>query len=389
MQKFLSLLLFSLSILSFAQGIKFEESNFAALQTKAKKEKKLIFLDAYTTWCAPCKMMAKNIFTLPTVGDYYNSHFVNAKIDMEKGEGITLAKKFKVTAYPTYLFINGDGDVLHRTLGYVEEKDFIQFAKDAEDPSRQLGALKNKFENGEKDISFLKNLIGLTIYSEPTFAEKVVVRYFQTKQGQPLDKDDINILLSSVNKSDGEAYKVFQIRKEDIIKLFPAEQYDAFDKNVQINSVTEKSINKETKQFNEQYFLTEAAKIVGKEKAENLLLKQKARRALRDKDITSYEKLSLEIYKNYTAVNANELNSVAWNFFEQSNDKVALQQAILWAQQAVKQHENYAFTDTLANLYNKVGDKVNAKIWATKSVELAKKEGEDYEDTQKLLDSLK
>ncbi len=34
----------------------------------------------------------KNIFPLKTVGDYYNSHFINAKIDMEKGEGIELAK---------------------------------------------------------------------------------------------------------------------------------------------------------------------------------------------------------------------------------------------------------------------------------------------------------
>jgi len=197
------------------------------------------------------------------------------------------------------------------------------------------------------------------------------------------------MLLSSVHKADGEAYNIFKNRKEDIIKLFPAEQYEAFDKNIQINSVTEKSINKETKKLDEQYFLTEATKIVGKEKAETLLLKQKARRALRDKDIPTYEKLTLEIYKNYTTVNPNELNSAAWNFFEQSNDKAALQQAILWAQEAVKQHENYAYTDTLANLYNKVGDKDNAKIWATKSIELAKKDGEDYEDTQKLLNSLK
>jgi thioredoxin-related protein len=46
--------------------------------------------------------MVKNIFPLKTVGDYYNSHFINAKIDMEKGEGIELAKKYNVKAFPTY-----------------------------------------------------------------------------------------------------------------------------------------------------------------------------------------------------------------------------------------------------------------------------------------------
>ncbi|WP_391527360.1 thioredoxin fold domain-containing protein [Elizabethkingia anophelis] len=67
------------------------------------------------------------MFTLQSVGDYYNSHFVNAKMDMEKGEGVELAKKYNVKAYPTYLFINGDGEIVHRVLGYVEEKPFIQF----------------------------------------------------------------------------------------------------------------------------------------------------------------------------------------------------------------------------------------------------------------------
>jgi uncharacterized protein YyaL (SSP411 family) len=62
------------------------------LSFKAKKENKLIFVDAYASWCGPCKLMVKNIFPLKTVGDYYNSHFINAKIDMEKGEGIELAK---------------------------------------------------------------------------------------------------------------------------------------------------------------------------------------------------------------------------------------------------------------------------------------------------------
>ncbi|WP_238555043.1 thioredoxin family protein [Chryseobacterium sp. P1-3] len=137
--------------LALAQGIKFEDSNFATILAKAKKENKLVFVDAYASWCGPCKLMVKNIFPLQSVGDYYNSHFINAKIDMEKGEGIALAKKYNVKAFPTYLFINGDGEAVHRTLGYVEEKDFIQFAKDAEDPNKRLTALKQKFENGEKD----------------------------------------------------------------------------------------------------------------------------------------------------------------------------------------------------------------------------------------------
>ena len=89
--------------------------------------------------------MAKNIFTLKTVGDHYNANFVNAKIDMEKGEGIDIAKKYDVKVFPTYLFIDGNGELVHRTVGYVPEKEFIQFAKDASDPSKRVAALKERY----------------------------------------------------------------------------------------------------------------------------------------------------------------------------------------------------------------------------------------------------
>jgi hypothetical protein len=82
----------------------------------------------------------------------------------------------------------------------VEEKDFIQFAKDAEDPSRRLTSLKQQFEKGEKDPEFLKNLAGLTIYNDPEFAGKVLNRYFQQKTA--LDQEDVQMLLSGVQSTE-------------------------------------------------------------------------------------------------------------------------------------------------------------------------------------------
>jgi len=372
--------------LALAQGIKFEDSNFSAILAKAKKENKLVFVDAYASWCGPCKLMVKNIFPLQTVGDFYNSHFINAKIDMEKGEGIGLAKKYNVKAFPTYLFINGDGEEVHRTLGYVEEKDFIQFAKDAEDPSKRLTALKQKFENGEKDPEFLKNLAGLTIYNDSEFAGKVLDRYFQQKT--VLDQEDIQMLLSGIQSTESPLYKTFQSRKSDIIKILPEDRYAKVDKNIQLNTVLKKSYNADTKSWNDSYFLTESQKFMTKEEAEKTLKRAKANRALKNKDIPTYEKLTLELYKDYSAASSEELNSLAWNFFENVSNKASLEKAVSWAQESVKKDENYANTDTLANLYNKIGDKKNAKIWAEKSVQLAKSSGQDSTDTEKLLKSL-
>ncbi|MDV7698035.1 thioredoxin domain-containing protein [Chryseobacterium soli] len=374
-----------IGILAFAQGIKFEDSNFAAILAKAKKENKLVFIDAYASWCGPCKLMVKNIFPLKTVGDYYNGHFINAKIDMEKGEGIGLAKKYNVKAFPTYLFINGDGEEVHRTLGYVEENDFIQFAKDAGDPNKRLTSLKQKFENGEKDPEFLKNLAGLTLYNDAEFSGKVLDRYFQSKES--LDQEDVQMLLAGTQSSDSPLYKVFKARKPEVVKVI-GDKYDKFDKNINLNTILKKSYNADTKTWNDNYFMAESQKFLTKEEAEKTLKRVKASRALKDKDIATYEKLTLELYKDYSAASSEELNSLAWNFFENVNTKSSLEKAVTWAQESVKKDQNYANTDTLANLYNKVGDKKKAKMWAEKSIELAKSTGQDSGDTEKLLKNL-
>ncbi|WBX98291.1 thioredoxin family protein [Chryseobacterium gambrini] len=371
---------------ALAQGIKFEESNFTTVLAKAKKENKLVFIDAYTTWCGPCKLMAKNIFPQKTVGDYYNSHFINAKIDMEKGEGIEIAKKYNVKAFPTYLFVDGNGELVHRTLGYVEENDFIQFAKDAGDPGKRLTALKQKFEDGEKDPEFLKNLASLTMYNDAEFAGRVMERYFSSKK--ELDREDIQMLLSVAQNADSPMYKIFQAKKDEISKMITPQKYEAIDKSIKITSVLKKSYNAQSKTWDDNYFLTEAQKFLSKEEAEKILKKAQAGRALRDKDIAKYEKLTLELNKDTSALSSEELNSLAWNFFENVSNKASLEKALVWAQESVKKDENFANTDTLANLYNKTGDKKNAKLWAEKSIELAKKTGQDSSDTEKLLKSL-
>lgn len=100
-----------------SEGINFQDISFQAALKKAKKEKKLIFVDAYAEWCGPCKWMEANTFREKEVGDAFNKKFINLKIDMEKGEGPELARKYNVRAYPTLMLINGDGKVVKRILG--------------------------------------------------------------------------------------------------------------------------------------------------------------------------------------------------------------------------------------------------------------------------------
>lgn len=88
-------------VFSFAQT-DFQDLSLDKALEKAKVENKLVFMDCYTSWCGPCKMMAEKILPLKEVGEYMNGRFVCIKVDMEKGEGPKLAQKYQVSAYPTF-----------------------------------------------------------------------------------------------------------------------------------------------------------------------------------------------------------------------------------------------------------------------------------------------
>ena len=391
MKKISAAFLILATFMVFAQGLKFDESNFASLQKKAKAEHKLIFVDAYAEWCGPCKLMAKNVFTQQEVGDYYNANFINAKIDMEKGEGRDLAKKYKVMAYPTYLFIDGNGEVIHRVTGYYDAPDFIKIGQDANNPAKQMGALKTRFEKGDTDPQFLKDFMKVYIYSDRALATKAAEKYFAGKKGQELNPEDYQYLFALTPNSTSPLFQVIVDRKAEFLKAIPESTYNEIIAGYKLATVMNTAFNKDTKTLNDAIFLREAGKIMPKDEAQEALLKTKMKIAESQKNHGEYQKLAIQYYQDGSSpkFNSNELNSVAWYFFENITDRAALQKALVWSKESVKKEEGYANTDTVANLYFKLGDKKNAKLWAERSIALAKASNEDYSSTQKLLNQVK
>src|SRR5690554_5612738 len=110
-------------------GIKFETLSFNEAIQKAKKENKLIFLDAYAVWCGPCKMMDRTTFKDDKVGTVFNKNFINIKIDMEKGEEPEIARKYHVRAYSTMMLTNGDVKVEKRMLVEVRNTQLHEEVK--------------------------------------------------------------------------------------------------------------------------------------------------------------------------------------------------------------------------------------------------------------------
>jgi thioredoxin-related protein len=135
MKKVLSILFLSLltlpAIAAEGDGVNFFEGTFRQAKEKAKKENKLIMLDAYTTWCGPCKVLKNKVFPNKELGDYINANFVSIGVDMEAGEGPALANMYPIEGYPTILFLDATGKVKKKILGLPQggAKELLGVAK--------------------------------------------------------------------------------------------------------------------------------------------------------------------------------------------------------------------------------------------------------------------
>ncbi len=112
-----------------AKGIGFYSGSFSEAIALAKKENKLIFLDIYASWCGPCKTLKSKTFTDATVGEFYNSNFINFEVDAEKGEGVNLAEKYNIIGYPTLLFVDSHGKIVAKTMGYHNPDEFLKLGQ--------------------------------------------------------------------------------------------------------------------------------------------------------------------------------------------------------------------------------------------------------------------
>lgn len=140
--------------LAQADGIAFRVLSFSEALKRAEVEDKLLFVDCFTTWCGPCKRLSKVVFKDSLVADYFNRHFVNLKMDMEKGEGVELRKKYGVHAYPTLLFINSSGEVVYRLVGAEDAPELLKKVKLGVE-SGGLSGLKKRYEAGDRDLAFI------------------------------------------------------------------------------------------------------------------------------------------------------------------------------------------------------------------------------------------
>lgn len=365
-----------------ASEIQFEQSAFTEVLAKAKSENKLVFLDAYTSWCGPCKWMAKNAFTDPETAAFFNANFVNVTVDMEKGEGVDIAKQYGVTAYPTLLFLDGVGKMVHVAVGARSATDLLQLGKDVlAGKVVSIVDLKNKFDAGERDPKFLQAYIMELARANMDYQQPMEAYKPSMKGAALLEEGNWEIFNALFRRFDSEYATYFLLHRAD------------FEKKYGRDVVQNKALS--------LYDFAMYQVCESKDKAAYKTLKQELELAdfdsiktvLLQVDLQWFQ--SVEDWKHYAKTmeklgeagrnDQYSLNQAAWTFYEKVDNQRLLKLAAEWVEQSIRIEKSSANLDTQAMLLHKLGQKEAAIAAAVESIALGKAAGEDVSETEKAL----
>jgi len=370
--------------------IAFEQGTWEEVKAKAEKENKPIFVDAYTTWCGPCKWMAKNIFSQEQVGVYMKQNFIAYKMDMEKGEGPGFAKANNVVAYPTLLYFDAKGEMIHKGIGARDADGLINLCNTALDPSKQLVSFVKKYEDGARDKDFLISYLEVLNSCGEDIEAPFNIYWKKTTDAEKQTTEALDLMAGVTDR--------FSDFKSPVTQYF-LEHKAAYEKAASKEQVAELLDNcynygiwnlakvedkKEAKAFTKE--LLEAFPAAKKELKKHLTYLKATMET--PPDAAKVEKT----YAQYLKVTKNwaELNSAAWNVYEEKDDFKKLKEGLAWVDRSIEIEANYFNVDTKAFLLYKMKNYKEAKIAATKAIELARAEGMDDESisTIQLLENI-
>lgn len=367
-----------------AQGIQWQTGSFESILDKAKAQKKLIYIDIYTTWCSPCKQMDAEVFTNPTVGKLFNENFINYKIDGEKGEGRDLVDYFELDSYPTSMFIDGDWNVVMKLEGFRPTERLLESAEQVKERGKISGSdddLEQAYSKGKRDAPFLYEYIKARAFQKldnglllDEYLTKITAEQLKSEKTEKLILENASLLR-------GRTFEYLMTRKNELIFERKIKGIISQNLNKAVNQKNEKMLNEvltangrlsktfaEANEWNTEakmnYFMLtnqpEKFFITADFFMETYILK---------KNITSFKNLP-ELSDVYNL----KLRKAAKFVVERFKERGKLEKAVVWIRKSLEIEEKSSNSEIYSRLLFTLGSKMEAIRLMDRALELAKKE---------------
>jgi thiol-disulfide isomerase/thioredoxin len=380
----LTILLIITFLPGFSQNrsITFIEKPWAELLAQAKAENKMIFLDAYASWCGPCKWMAANMFTNDTIADYYNSKFLCVHMDMEKGEGIMLTRTYLIRAYPTLLFINPDGEMVHKRVGAPQRtQDYLDMGNIALTPGEGFGAYVKKYKDGNCEPDFILKYLERMQDAYMPVTVTLKDYFWSQKESDLLSRTNWEIIYKFVTEMDSPEFVYLLKHQQEYEKLYSTDSVNSKIYSVYLQALTAMT---RSKSFNEETYnaLKQKIRDSGFADADKLIFTADLSSRIDDK----FFELAYSGIDKYYSDDYDKLNRIAKAFLTNTDDLKYLGKAVEWAKKSIEIKSTAENNDTYAGLMFKLGNKAEAVKYEKTALELATKQKlilKEFEDNLK------
>ena len=372
-------LLFTMTLAG--QGINFHKKAWNDLKSMAMTENKFLFVDCYTDWCGWCKVMDQKTFSDPEVIKFMNDKFISAKIDMEKGQGIDLAMKYRVTGFPSYLIFSPEGKLVYKTLGYQKVPDFLKNLNNSITPGLQH--LYNGISD-ELELNFPEFYInafagnGKRMWPDSIIIDsffRTETNWFSEVSFSVLSRFDVPDTVNSFFLKNIEQYRyLYSIDTDDKIS------------GMIYKMMSEATKNKDMELAGEAFSMIDLyIKEDKNEIKESYMLKFLSETSDWKNFAATFQKiLNKDGYKNPEMI-----NNYAWDIYKKCDDPDVVSMATDWMKKVIEMDPQYMFLDTYAALLYKNKNYPEAEIYARKAIKTGKKNKEDINETKELLDKIK
>ena len=383
---FLIVFLFFLFVSSsFAQGMEFFHGTWDEAMELAKKEGKVIFVDAYTTWCGPCKRMAKNTFPDPKVGEFFNENFVNMKIDMEKPMGRTFQRKYPVQAFPTLYWIGPDGETVHRQKGAQDAVTFLKLGKHVLSKVDFSRDLAKDYEGGNREPQLIYDYV--KALNKSNKSSVLVANEYIRSQDDLTTDFNLNFILEATTEADSRIFDLLIENKSKIVALNSKEAVEE-----KILMAAEATVKKAV-EFEAESLLDEA-----KDKVKAHAPKKYAGFAL-ESDLyfhkaqgnsQEFRKCCKEYAKKQIGNDAKGLHDLARSMYESFNyDIEAMKDAEKFAKKAAENGKQIEYYITYASILDKNGKQDLAIKSAESALSLAENDRATRGKIERMIQKLK
>lgn len=354
-----------------AQGIEFFHGSWEEALAEAKKQQKVIFIDAYATWCGPCKRMSREVFPNEEVGKFFNRYFINMKLDMEKGEGLKFRKEYPVSAFPTLFFVNGNGEVVQKVKGAQSVAGFLDLGKKVLSLSDNSEEYARRYEEGDRDPEFLLQYVR-ALNNAGKSSLRIANDYLDNEKDLST-AFNLRFLLEATTEADSRIFRMLTERRKAVEA---ATSKEAVAERIELAC---RATALKANEFNSESLLEEAQNKMKEhlpEQAASFAYTSTLSFHLEQRNPDEYAKACKKYAKKMLKGQPEALHELAGEMYRNFGDNTAvLDQAAAIAEAAAEGSSQYEYYATYARILKDLGEQEKAVEAAEKALELCRTEG--------------